>query len=130
MRVLVAYEYCCAVWGFDVRLGLVWVALGAAHIRWHQAGIPEAKYAKYLEQDVRPFVGRLKAGAVDAEVLESLYAECAAAAPTAPTTAAWTTGRRASTSAHVSAWPSPRLDTSRCTGEVRPRWGWRVSWWS
>jgi hypothetical protein len=87
-------------------------------------------YAKYLEKHVRLFVGRLKAGAVDAEVLESLYAECAAAAPTAPTTAAWTTGRRASTSAHVSAWPSPRLDTSRCTGEVRPRWGWRVSWWS
>lgn len=32
-------------------------------------------YAKYLEKHVRPFVGRLKAGAVDAEVLDSLYAE-------------------------------------------------------
>ena len=32
-------------------------------------------YVKYLEKHVRPFVGRLKAGAVDAEVLDSLYAE-------------------------------------------------------
>ena len=32
-------------------------------------------YGKYLEKHVRPFVGRLKAGAVDAEVLDSLYAE-------------------------------------------------------
>jgi integrase/DNA-binding transcriptional regulator YhcF (GntR family) len=32
-------------------------------------------YAKYLEKHVRPFVGRLKAGSMDAEVLDSLYAE-------------------------------------------------------
>jgi hypothetical protein len=32
-------------------------------------------YAKYLEKHVRPFVGRQEAGAVDEEVLDSLYAE-------------------------------------------------------
>nr|WP_255620941.1 site-specific integrase [Pseudonocardia sp. DSM 110487] len=32
-------------------------------------------YAKYAEKHIRPFVGRLKAGAVDVEVLDSLYAE-------------------------------------------------------
>lgn len=32
-------------------------------------------YVKYLEKHVRPFVGRLKAAAVDVEVLDSLYAE-------------------------------------------------------
>jgi integrase len=32
-------------------------------------------YTRYLEKHVRPFVGRLKAGSVDAEVLDSLYAE-------------------------------------------------------
>lgn len=32
-------------------------------------------YVKYLEKHVRPFVGRLKAAAVDIEVLDSLYAE-------------------------------------------------------
>src|SRR5262249_13945954 len=37
-RVLKAYEYRCAVCGFDVRLGSVSIALDAAHIRWHQAG--------------------------------------------------------------------------------------------
>jgi HNH endonuclease len=36
--VLTAYEYRCAVCGFDVRLGSVSIALDAAHIRWHQAG--------------------------------------------------------------------------------------------
>jgi putative restriction endonuclease len=40
-RVLTAYEYRCAVCGFDVRLGSVSVALDAAHIRWHQAGGPD-----------------------------------------------------------------------------------------
>jgi putative restriction endonuclease len=40
-RVLTAYEYRCAVCGFDVRLGQVAVALDAAHIRWHQAGGPD-----------------------------------------------------------------------------------------
>jgi putative restriction endonuclease len=40
-RVLVAYEYRCAVCGFDVRLGSVSIALDAAHIRWHQANGPD-----------------------------------------------------------------------------------------
>jgi putative restriction endonuclease len=40
-RVLNAYEYRCAVCGFDVRLGSVSIALDAAHIRWHQAGGPD-----------------------------------------------------------------------------------------
>jgi putative restriction endonuclease len=40
-RVLTAYEYRCAVCGFDVRLGQVAIALDAAHIRWHQAGGPD-----------------------------------------------------------------------------------------
>jgi putative restriction endonuclease len=39
-RVLTAYEYRCAVCGFDVRLAGVSVALDAAHIRWHQAAGP------------------------------------------------------------------------------------------
>jgi putative restriction endonuclease len=42
-RVLTAYEYRCAVCGFDVRLGSVSIALDAAHIRWHQAGGPDAE---------------------------------------------------------------------------------------
>jgi putative restriction endonuclease len=42
-RVLKAYEYRCAVCGFNVRLGLVPIALDAAHIRWHQAGGPETE---------------------------------------------------------------------------------------
>jgi putative restriction endonuclease len=42
-RVLTAYEYRCAVCGFDVRLGTVPIALDAAHIRWHQAGGPETE---------------------------------------------------------------------------------------
>ena len=40
-RVLTAYEYRCAVCGFDVRLGTQPIALDAAHIRWHQAGGPD-----------------------------------------------------------------------------------------
>ena len=40
-RVLTAYEYRCAVCGFDVRLGSVSIALDAAHIRWHQAQGPD-----------------------------------------------------------------------------------------
>ena len=40
-RVLKAYEYRCAVCGFDVRLGTVPIALDAAHIRWHQFGGPD-----------------------------------------------------------------------------------------
>jgi putative restriction endonuclease len=42
-RVLKAYEYRCSVCGFDVRLGSVAIALDAAHIRWHQAGGPDAE---------------------------------------------------------------------------------------
>lgn len=42
-RMLKAYEYRCAVCGFDVRLGSVSIALDAAHIRWHQAGGPESE---------------------------------------------------------------------------------------
>jgi putative restriction endonuclease len=42
-RVLVAYEYRCAVCGFDVRLGSLSVALDAAHVRWHQAGGPDTE---------------------------------------------------------------------------------------
>lgn len=41
--VLKAYEYRCAVCGFDVRLGSVSIALDAAHIRWHQAGGPDVE---------------------------------------------------------------------------------------
>ena len=36
-EVLRAYGYCCAVCGFNLRLGNVPLALDAAHIRWHQA---------------------------------------------------------------------------------------------
>jgi putative restriction endonuclease len=40
-RVLTAYEYRCAVCGFDVRLGSVAIVLAAAHIQWHQASGPD-----------------------------------------------------------------------------------------
>jgi len=40
-NILKAYEYRCAVCGFDVRLGPQPVALEAAHIKWHQAGGPD-----------------------------------------------------------------------------------------
>jgi putative restriction endonuclease len=40
-KILSAYEYRCAVCGFNVRIGNVVVALEAAHIRWHQAGGPD-----------------------------------------------------------------------------------------
>jgi putative restriction endonuclease len=39
-RVLRAYEYRCAVCGFDVRLGNIPIALEAAHVKWVQAGGP------------------------------------------------------------------------------------------
>lgn len=42
-RVLRAYEYRCAVCGFDVRLGHMLVALDAAHIKWWQAGGPDVE---------------------------------------------------------------------------------------
>ena len=40
-RVLMAYQYRCAVCGYDLRLGTQQVALEAAHIKWHQAGGPD-----------------------------------------------------------------------------------------
>ena len=40
-NILKAYEYRCAVCGFDVRLGRNPVALEAAHIKWRQAGGPD-----------------------------------------------------------------------------------------
>lgn len=40
-RVLRAYEYKCAICGFDVRIGHYPVALEAAHIKWYQAGGPD-----------------------------------------------------------------------------------------
>ena len=40
-KVLKAYEYRCAVCGFDVRLGDTLIAIEAAHIKWHQAGGPD-----------------------------------------------------------------------------------------
>lgn len=40
-RILQAYEYRCAVCGFDIRLGHTPIALEAAHIKWHQAGGPD-----------------------------------------------------------------------------------------
>lgn len=42
-RVMTAYEYQCAICGFDVRLGSVQVGLEAAHIMWHQAGGPNTE---------------------------------------------------------------------------------------
>lgn len=41
VRILTAYEYACAVCGFDVRLGSQVLGLEAAHIQWHQAGGPD-----------------------------------------------------------------------------------------
>ena len=42
-NVLKAYEYKCAVCGFDVRLRHQPVALEAAHIKWQQAGGPDTE---------------------------------------------------------------------------------------
>lgn len=42
-KILRAYEYRCAICGFDVRLGHYPVALEAAHIKWHQAGGPDTE---------------------------------------------------------------------------------------
>ncbi|WP_397571896.1 phosphorothioated DNA-binding restriction endonuclease [Schlesneria sp. T3-172] len=42
-RILIAYQYRCAVCGYDVRIGNHHVALEAAHIKWHQAGGPDAE---------------------------------------------------------------------------------------
>lgn len=41
--VLVAYEYQCAVCGFNVKLGIQPIALEAAHIQWHQAKGPDTE---------------------------------------------------------------------------------------
>jgi putative restriction endonuclease len=40
-RILRAYEYRCAICGFDVRIGDSLVGLEAAHIKWFQAGGPD-----------------------------------------------------------------------------------------
>ena len=40
-KILKAYEYKCAVCGFDVKLRNQPVALEASHIKWHQAGGPD-----------------------------------------------------------------------------------------
>ncbi len=42
-RVLVAYEYRCAICGFDARMGSTTIALDAAHIMMHQAGGPDTE---------------------------------------------------------------------------------------
>lgn len=42
-KVLNAYEYQCAVCGFNVRVGNSLVAIEAAHIKWHQAGGPDSE---------------------------------------------------------------------------------------
>jgi putative restriction endonuclease len=40
-RILVAYEFRCAVCSLDMRLGTSSLALEAAHIRWYQSGGPD-----------------------------------------------------------------------------------------
>ena len=42
-KILTAYEYQCAVCGFNVRVGNSLVAIEAAHIKWHQAGGPDSE---------------------------------------------------------------------------------------
>lgn len=42
-KVLQAYDYRCAVCGFDIRIGHTPIALEAAHIKWHQAGGPDSE---------------------------------------------------------------------------------------
>ena len=42
-NILKAYEYRCAVCGFDVKLRNQPVALEAAHIKWHRAGGPDTE---------------------------------------------------------------------------------------
>ncbi|NOU94878.1 restriction endonuclease [Paenibacillus sp. LMG 31456] len=42
-KILRAYEYSCAICGFDVLLGHNLVAIDAAHIQWHQAGGPDSE---------------------------------------------------------------------------------------
>ena len=40
-KILIAYEYRCAVCGLNIRVGNSTVGLDAAHIKWHQAGGPD-----------------------------------------------------------------------------------------
>lgn len=40
-KILVAYNYMCAICKFDLRLNLIPIALEAAHIKWHMAGGPD-----------------------------------------------------------------------------------------
>lgn len=42
-KILKAYEFSCAICGFNVRLGHNLVAVDAAHIQWHQAGGPDSE---------------------------------------------------------------------------------------
>lgn len=42
-NVLKAYNYKCAICGFDVKLRLQPVALEASHIKWHRAGGPDTE---------------------------------------------------------------------------------------
>lgn len=42
-RILRAYEYRCAVCGFDVRMDNQTIGLEAAHVKWHQAGGPDTE---------------------------------------------------------------------------------------
>jgi putative restriction endonuclease len=42
-KILQAYEYSCAICGFNVRLGHSLVGVEAAHIKWHQAGGPDVE---------------------------------------------------------------------------------------
>ena len=42
-KVLMAYEYSCAICGLDVRLGNVTIGLEAAHIKWRQAHGPDVE---------------------------------------------------------------------------------------
>jgi putative restriction endonuclease len=41
-RILRAYAYCCAICGYDGRLGRNPVGLQAAHVRWHSHGGPNS----------------------------------------------------------------------------------------
>lgn len=42
-KILRAYEYSCAVCGFNVRLGSNLIAVEAAHIKWHHVGGPDSE---------------------------------------------------------------------------------------
>ena len=42
-KILEAYNYRCAVCGFDVRIGNTPIAIEASHIKWHQAGGPDTE---------------------------------------------------------------------------------------